>query len=117
MESSDLEAFDEFPFEDKPEFQQLLVKVLSSSTADSEQLTLKTKVAYYKRQTGFTIDLDEYRAWKEAKSGYPTNYQNIVELIMAGKPIPGIKQVPNTVLGEDASSEPKAQPRPKPWEK
>ncbi|OJJ33098.1 hypothetical protein ASPWEDRAFT_43158 [Aspergillus wentii DTO 134E9] len=47
---------------------------------------------------------------------YPSSFAHIVELITTGQPIPGIQQIPNTVLtGHDISS---AKPRRlKPWEK
>ncbi|KAL2802891.1 hypothetical protein BJX63DRAFT_437443 [Aspergillus granulosus] len=47
---------------------------------------------------------------------YPTSFAHIVELITTGQPIPGIQQIPDTLLtGQGAASEkPK---RRKPWEK
>ncbi|KAE8147947.1 hypothetical protein BDV25DRAFT_25294 [Aspergillus avenaceus] len=47
---------------------------------------------------------------------YPSSFTHIVELITTGQPIPGIQQIPDTVLtGHDTSStKPK---RRKPWEK
>lgn len=47
---------------------------------------------------------------------YPSSFAHIVELITTGQPIPGIQQIPDTVLtGHDTSS---AKPkRLKPWEK
>ncbi|PYI12130.1 hypothetical protein BO78DRAFT_392806 [Aspergillus sclerotiicarbonarius CBS 121057] len=47
---------------------------------------------------------------------YPSSFAHIVELITTGQPIPGIQQIPDTVLtGYDTPSEkPK---RRKPWEK
>lgn len=47
---------------------------------------------------------------------YPSSFAHIVELITTGQPIPGIQQIPDTVLtGHDTSS---AKPRrKKPWEK
>ncbi|KAL2824832.1 hypothetical protein BJY01DRAFT_230384 [Aspergillus pseudoustus] len=46
---------------------------------------------------------------------YPTSFAHIVELITTGQPIPGIQQIPDTLLtGQGAASErPK---RRKPWE-
>lgn len=46
---------------------------------------------------------------------YSSNYQQLVELIVSGQPIPGIKQIPDTVL-LDKKSESQAKARPKPWE-
>ncbi|KAJ5722094.1 hypothetical protein N7488_000129 [Penicillium malachiteum] len=46
---------------------------------------------------------------------YPTSFAHIVELITTGQPIPGIEQIPDTVLtGHDITSE--KPRRRKPWE-
>ncbi|KAJ5134095.1 hypothetical protein N7448_000884 [Penicillium atrosanguineum] len=47
---------------------------------------------------------------------YPSSFAHIVELITTGQPIPGIEQIPDTVLtGHDTASE---KPRRlKPWER
>ncbi len=47
---------------------------------------------------------------------YPTSFSQMVELITTGQPIPGIKEIPDTVLEGRAS---RATPvkRKKPWEK
>ncbi|KAK9765193.1 hypothetical protein K7432_006683 [Basidiobolus ranarum] len=52
----------------------------------------------------------------DAGPDYPRSFQEICELIASGKPIPGIKQIPNK-LSETAPSEATMKPRPKPWEK
>lgn len=59
----------------------------------------------------------------EASSGggqqeapYPTSFAHIVELITTGQPIPGIKEIPPTVL-EGQGTEATAPKRKKPWEK
>lgn len=46
----------------------------------------------------------------------PASFAEICELIAEGKPIPGIKDIPDTVL-EGQSSESQAAQRKKPWEK
>lgn len=47
---------------------------------------------------------------------YPTSFAHIVELITTGQPIPGIQQIPDTVLdGHDITSE--KPRRRKPWER
>lgn len=47
---------------------------------------------------------------------YPSSFAHIVELITTGQPVPGIEQIPDTVLtGHDISSE--KPRRRKPWEK
>jgi hypothetical protein len=51
-----------------------------------------------------------------AEPAYPSSFAHIVELITTGKPIPGIEEIPDTVLtGHDISSE--KPRRRKPWEK
>lgn len=46
---------------------------------------------------------------------YPSKFAQIVELIQSGKPVPGIKEIPDTVLhGQGTSSS--AKQRRKPWE-
>ncbi|EGV63432.1 hypothetical protein PSN45_004287 [Yamadazyma tenuis] len=47
---------------------------------------------------------------------YSSNYQHLVELIMSGTPVPGIKEIPDTILPEKSST-PSAAQRVKPWEK
>ncbi|KAF1811020.1 hypothetical protein P152DRAFT_508324 [Eremomyces bilateralis CBS 781.70] len=47
---------------------------------------------------------------------YPTSFSDIVELITSGKPIPGIKDIPDTIL-EGQGTQPSANRRKKPWEK
>ncbi|KAK4505763.1 hypothetical protein PRZ48_003728 [Zasmidium cellare] len=46
----------------------------------------------------------------------PASFAEIVELIAEGKPIPGIKEIPDTIL-EGQASENQAEKRKKPWEK
>lgn len=47
---------------------------------------------------------------------YTSNYQEIVDMIVNNKPIPGIKQIPKTVLDPTSASESVLQQRRKPWE-
>ncbi|KAK9243980.1 hypothetical protein V1506DRAFT_345198 [Lipomyces tetrasporus] len=48
---------------------------------------------------------------------YPSSFAHIVDLITSGKEVPGIKQIPNILLGETASSMAEKAQRRKPWEK
>lgn len=53
---------------------------------------------------------------EEGQPVYPSSFARIVELITTGQPIPGIQQIPDTVLtGQETAST--AQRRRKPWEK
>ncbi|KAI8054685.1 hypothetical protein BDF22DRAFT_742626 [Syncephalis plumigaleata] len=47
---------------------------------------------------------------------YPNSFQAICELIAAGKPVPGIRYIPDR-LNEEPPSQSSMTPRPKPWEK
>lgn len=44
------------------------------------------------------------------------SYQEIVDLIQSGKPVPGIKEIPTTVLAGQGTTAAKERRR-KPWEK
>lgn len=46
----------------------------------------------------------------------PASFAEICEMIAEGKPIPGIKEIPDTIL-EGQASETQAEKRKKPWEK
>ena len=51
----------------------------------------------------------------EPAAPYPTSFGQIVELITQGKPIPGVREVPHTLLtGQE--SQPTLAKRKKPWE-
>lgn len=50
-----------------------------------------------------------------AEARYPTSFSRIVELITSGQPVPGIKDVPDTLLsGQDSPAV--TVIRKKPWE-
>ena len=51
----------------------------------------------------------------EHKPPYPMTFNHIVELITNGKPVPGVREIPNTLL-EGQASEAKQEKRKKPWE-
>jgi hypothetical protein len=52
----------------------------------------------------------------EPPAPYPTSFAHIVELITTGQPIPGIKDIPDTVLAGQGTQSEKPR-RKKPWEK
>ncbi|EON61642.1 hypothetical protein W97_00858 [Coniosporium apollinis CBS 100218] len=52
----------------------------------------------------------------EPAAPYPTSFAHIVELITTGQPIPGIKEIPSTVL-EGQGTQSVKERRKKPWEK
>lgn len=47
---------------------------------------------------------------------YRSNYEEVVDMIVNNKPIPGIKQIPKTVLDPAEAPASVLQPRKKPWE-
>ncbi|KAF2865606.1 hypothetical protein BDV95DRAFT_612484 [Massariosphaeria phaeospora] len=51
----------------------------------------------------------------EPPAPYPTSFAHIVELVTTGQPIPGIKEIPTTVLTGQGSEAAKSRRR-KPWE-
>lgn len=114
--------------------------------AQLEHLTLRAKCYYYARKTGTKVDFEGYRRWVEnggarslptedapavqpveasqpsqgsgamGDAPKPASFAEICDMIAEGKPIPGIKDIPDTVL-EGQSSESQATKRTKPWEK
>lgn len=117
----------------------------SIPTQNIAQLTDQAKSFFFCSKTGHILSLDDYYQWKaqqgvnlpndasqisdtteeteasangtnSTSSEYSSNYKDIVNMIVTGQEIPGIKQIPDTVL-LDQSSEHKAQQRVKPWEK
>ncbi len=86
---------------------------------EKQRLEIQAKTFYFCQQTGNILNIEDYEEWKKnretAEPEYSSNYQELVELILAGKEIPGIKQIPDTVL-EGETTEHKAEVRKKPWE-
>ncbi|GAM40618.1 hypothetical protein TCE0_039f13100 [Talaromyces pinophilus] len=83
----------------------------SSKTEDSN-----TAVATSSTQSTSEAPQEEKKESKNAEPAYPSSFAHIVELITNNQPIPGIEEIPDTVLaGHDEPS--KATKRRKPWEK
>lgn len=62
--------------------------------------------------------VNDVNATKPAEeTPYPSNYANVVQLILSGKDVPGIRDIPDTELGLNSGSAANAQRRRKPWEK
>lgn len=55
-------------------------------------------------------------ATTSSQADYPASFDEIIELIRTGKPIPGIKEIPNTVLAGQGTQA-RQNRRPKPWER
>ncbi|KAF2238450.1 hypothetical protein EV356DRAFT_529427 [Viridothelium virens] len=116
------------------------------SSEQAAELTLRARCFYYARKFNRDIDFDGYKAWRqqnldlangtneseipstqnaqaptvstgqEQSAPYPASFAQVVELISSGQPIPGIKEIPDTVLtGQETESS--TAKRKKPWER
>jgi hypothetical protein len=114
----------------------------TSDPSQARNLTIRARCFYYKRKKQVDVDFEAYKAHLQGKqldnraeaaaavaqptpapsqpangnASYPTSFADIVALIESGKPIPGIMDIPDTVLPEKATK-PTASRRRKPWEK
>ncbi|GMF01240.1 unnamed protein product [[Candida] boidinii] len=113
---------------------------------EKDKLSMQAKVFFFCSDTGNILELDEYKEWEdkyeknqklheiEDKDGedsksksqdqsvssdppYSSNYEELVDLIMNSKPIPGIKQIPDVVLDPNTASKHALNERKKPWER
>ncbi|KAF2216660.1 hypothetical protein CERZMDRAFT_89935 [Cercospora zeae-maydis SCOH1-5] len=135
---------DEYDWASDLEFQGGLSAILGSvqDAQQVEHLTLRAKCYYYARKAGTPVDFEGYKGWVEARgagaavngtSGQgnnqqpandggmgdapkPASFAEICDMIAEGKAIPGIKDIPDTIL-EGQASETQAARRKKPWEK
>jgi hypothetical protein len=125
---------DNYPWNDDQEFQNGLKAILGSTQdqAQLEHLTLRAKCYYYARKSGTKVDFEGYKRWVEGEGGngeasglqieadapavQPVESQTTsTGAGSMGKPIPGIKDIPDTVL-EGQSTASQAAKRTKPWE-
>ncbi|KAJ5183206.1 hypothetical protein N7492_000822 [Penicillium capsulatum] len=135
----------QYSFEADPEFANGLAIILGhpetpASEAEmkrEDDLVLQAKCFFFSRKEKITpaINFPAYKSWLTAQSSeepapatapteasavppepsYPSSFAHIVELITTGQPIPGIQQIPDTVLtGHDITSD--RPRRRKPWE-
>ncbi|KAF1363889.1 hypothetical protein EJ07DRAFT_54399, partial [Lizonia empirigonia] len=118
----------------------------NSSPEQAAELALRARCFYYARKYNTTVDFEAYKAYRDVRgrpppqtngvrpldfteasydaptnpseppAPYPTSFSHIVELITTGQPIPGIKEIPNTVLEGQGTQSEKTKRR-KPWEK
>ncbi|GMM36183.1 hypothetical protein DASC09_035080 [Saccharomycopsis crataegensis] len=111
----------------------------SMTPAKKQQIITNSKVFYFKKTFDVQIDLGQYGRWvqESCSPGFSNtpeislehqpqpqqeqgeqsslSYDELVELIVAGKEIPGIRKIPNIVLEDQASRSVLSQRR-KPWE-
>lgn len=117
----------------------------ASSPEQVEHLTTRAKCFYYTRKAGTRVDFEGYQNHLKSRfssvpaadhheeanliepaddqaatlmdgAPHPASFAEICEMIASGKEIPGIKQIPDTVL-EGQGSQANATKRKKPWEK
>ncbi|KAJ5238693.1 hypothetical protein N7468_003312, partial [Penicillium chermesinum] len=132
-----------YSFETDPEFANGLAIILGHPECPAtkeeirreDDLVIQAKCFFFSRKESIKppIDPSAYKKWlvslanepqnpaptpspTDAEPAYPSSFAHIVELITTGQPIPGIQEIPDTVLtGHDTSSD--KPRRRKPWEK
>ncbi|KAF2671732.1 hypothetical protein BT63DRAFT_384280, partial [Microthyrium microscopicum] len=129
MSGQVFESVDSFNYSEDPEFQFGLSSILrhAQTKEQSNELELKARCFYYTRKTGTPVDFEAYKSWKQAhpqaeemegdenETNPSFTYAEIIDMIQTGKDIPGIKDIPDTVLDVEASTSTKEKRR-KPWE-
>jgi hypothetical protein len=117
----------------------------ATSPSQIQSLTLRARCFYYSRKHSIPVDFEAYKTHclkndpnsaenlpnpsvyptasaastvpkSEDNPPYPTSFAEVVALITTGAPIPGIKEIPPTVLSEQATK-PSVNKRRKPWER
>ncbi|KAI9716876.1 MAG: hypothetical protein M1812_005025 [Candelaria pacifica] len=116
----------------------------TASPEQAQELALRARCFYYTRKHDIPVDFDAYKLWRQCnhlppvngfvassqqlpgdsagsavssdpRAPYPTTFAEIVDLITTGRPIPGIKEIPDTVLAGKETQSTTAK-RKKPWE-
>lgn len=120
MSGSNIEIFQHFQtydFDHDAKFQAGLNAITSSSThggaevEESGQDLLEQAKWFYYNKFIKPFSYSEFLKWKRT----PLTFQQICELVAAGKPIPGIKKIEDK-LNENPPSIAQLRPKPKPWE-
>ena len=88
----------------------------SCSYGKGASVTASTSNDHPRLVSGSHSGIDANLEGMKTAAPYPISFSQVVELITRGGPIPGIKEVPDTVL-EGQSSLPSTVKRRKPWEK
>ncbi|KAG0346215.1 hypothetical protein BG004_002162 [Podila humilis] len=94
--------------------QYLAWRAAGRSTGPEEQPTQESSLG--QSSVDVTPAPVEAQSSSDSNPSYPKSFQEICELIASGKPIPGIRQIPNN-LAEGTPSSPKLAPKRKPWER
>ena len=87
------------------------ISVITSTSDPSSTINDPPRI-FSASHSGIDTNLEDI----EATAPYPISFSQIVELITSGGPIPGVKEVPDTVLKGQASLTTTIK-RKKPWEK
>ncbi|ANZ74578.1 BA75_01130T0 [Komagataella pastoris] len=110
---------------------QDIVKLADLYLQPSEmaQLQNQAKVYYFCSETGNILSLDDYQKWEvqstetrrlqeisSETAPHSSKYEDLVDLIVQGKPIPGIKNIPDMVHDSTNISQSSLELRKKPWE-
>ncbi|CAD0056781.1 unnamed protein product [Aureobasidium pullulans] len=137
------QKLDDYGWDNDNEFQTALASILRSASTPEQtaHLTIRARCYYYTRKFKTPVNFEAYQTWLRSKQQAgseppsqsnmsseathpsamgeappPASFAEICELIAAGKPIPGIKDIPDTIL-EGQGTQAQAPRRKKPWEK
>ncbi|RMZ86985.1 hypothetical protein DV736_g5786, partial [Chaetothyriales sp. CBS 134916] len=84
-------------------------------------LVLNTKLFYFAQKYNLAANSLDASGNKAKERGqeppYPSSFSAIIDLITSNKPVPGIEQIPDTVLEHGSSKVDRTPRRRKPWEK
>ncbi len=113
--------------EEKRDVEKLANTLLQPS--EISQLQSQAKVYYFCSETGDIMSLDDYQKWEaqftetkrfqeisSERAPHSSKYEELVDLIVQGKPIPDIKTVPDMVYDTTKISQSSLELRKKPWE-
>ncbi|KEQ98835.1 hypothetical protein AUEXF2481DRAFT_1667 [Aureobasidium subglaciale EXF-2481] len=135
------QRLDGYDWDHDNEFQAALSSILRSASTPEQtaHLTVRARCYYYTRKFRTPVNFEAYQQWLQSQNDSdpepqpaassevahppsmgeappPASFAEICALIAEGKPIPGIKDIPDTVL-EGQGTQAQAPRRKKPWEK
>lgn len=96
--------------------QNQLLKSPELKEISSNKPTIQSTTESQLINNGDSIMVDTTTSENDEVGEYTSNYQEIVDMIVNNKPIPGIKQIPKTILDPETASSSVLQQRKKPWE-
>ncbi|CAD0094091.1 unnamed protein product [Aureobasidium vineae] len=135
------QQLDKYDWGHDNEFQTALASILRSAKTPDQtaHLTARARCYYYTRKFKTPVSFEAYQSWLQLQhrtaaesqsvsstelahppsigdAPPPASFAEICALIAEGKPIPGIKDIPDTIL-EGQGTQAQAPARKKPWEK